>query len=160
MTHKLIVDKDFMRLIPPLLEEEYNQLEKNVLAKGKLLNPILLWDGIIVDGHNRFYICMEHGIEFEVKEMEFDSRDDAKLWILENQLGRRNLTDVARIELALRKEEMLKMLAKEKLKAAGGDKYGNKTPLAKSPEGNEKRVNIRETIAKGAVAIATREERS
>ena len=119
MTHKLIVDKDFMRLIPPLLEEEYKQLEKNVLAKGKLLNPILLWDGIIVDGHNRFYICMEHGIEFEVKDIHFESREEATLWILENQLGRRNLTDAARIQLAFKKEELLKAVAKERQKLGG-----------------------------------------
>ena len=147
MENKFAVDKEFMRLIPPLSEEEYRQLEQNIRSNGKLLNPIILWDGVIVDGHNRFYICMEHGIEFEVKDMHFGSRDEAKLWILENQLGRRNLTDVARIELALRKEEMLKALAKEKLKAAGGDKYGKKTPLAKSPENKEEPVNVRESLA-------------
>ena len=147
MTHKLAVDKEFMRLIPPLLEEEYRQLEQNILAAGKLLNPIILWDGIILDGHNRFYICMEHGIEFEVKDMEFDNRDQAKLWILENQLGRRNLTDAARIQLALKKEELLKGLAKERLKRAGGDKYGNKTPLPKSSTPS---IHVQRDIAKNA----------
>ena len=93
---------------------------------------------------------MAHGIEFEVKDIHFDSRDEAKLWILENQLGRRNLTDAARIELALRKEEMLKSLAKEKLKAAGGDKYGNKTPLTESSTEHVKPINVREAIAKEA----------
>jgi len=122
MTHKLEVDKEFMKLIPPLLEEEYRQLEQNILAKGKCLNALLLWDGKIVDGHNRFYICIAHGIEFEVKEMEFESREEAKLWILENQLGRRNLTDAARIELALRKEKLLKDMARERQRCAGGDK--------------------------------------
>jgi len=150
MTHKLMVDKEFMRLIPPLLEEEYRQLEQNILAKGKLLNPILLWDGKIVDGHNRFYICMAHKIEFEVKEMYFDSREEATLWILENQLGRRNLTDAARIALALRKKELLREMAKENQSRAGGDKYGNETLFTKGSTKGETPVNVHKTLAKEA----------
>jgi len=147
MENRLVVDKEFMRLIPPLLEEEYKQLEQNILAEGKLLNPIILWDGIIVDGHNRFYICMKHGIEFELKDMHFDSREEAKLWILENQLGRRNLTDAARIELALKKEELLKRLSKERQKL-GGKRKGKL--LSKSSTETEKPVHVQKAIAKKA----------
>ena len=147
MTHKLVLDKEFMRLIPPLLDEEYHQLEKNILAEGKCLNPILLWDGTIVDGHNRFYICMKHEIEFEVKDMHFESREQAKLWILENQLGRRNLTDAARIALALKKEELLKKLAKERQTLGG--KHKSKL-LAKSSTEKEEAINVRKTLAKEA----------
>ena len=146
----LRVDAEFMRLIPPLMEEEYRQLEQNILAKRKCLNPIIFWNGLIVDGHNRFYICIEHGIEFEVKEMHFDSREDAKLWILENQLGRRNLTDAARIELAMSKAELLKEKAKERLKQAGGDKYGKETPLIESPLAKEEPINVRKAVAEEA----------
>jgi len=102
----LQIDQEFKNLIPPLLEDEYRQLEQNILTKRKCENAIILWDGRIIDGHNRFYICAEHGIEFELEEMDFESREAAKLWIIENQLGRRNLTDAARIELALCKEEI------------------------------------------------------
>jgi len=144
----LRVDAEFMRLIPPLMEEEYRQLEQNILAKRKCLNPITFWNGLIVDGHNRFYVCIEHGIEFEVKEVHFDSREDAKLWILENQLGRRNLTDAARIELAMCKAELLKERAKERLRQAGGDKYGNETPLSESPLANEEAVHVRKAVSK------------
>jgi len=98
---------------------------------------------------------MEHGIEFEVKDMYLESREDAKLWILENQLGRRNLTDVARIELALKKEKLLKELAKEKLKRAGGDKYGNETPLTKSSTASEKPAHVRKNLAKKAQVSET-----
>jgi len=150
MTHKLIVDNEFRRLIPPLLEEEYRQLEQNILAKGKCLNPILLWDGMIVDGHNRFYICMEHGIEFEVTDMHFDSREDAKLWILKNQLGRRNLTDAARIELAMKKAELLRVKAKENQSSAGGDKYGKKTLLSESLKVDKEKMHVQKAIAKEA----------
>jgi len=147
MTNKLAVDKEFKQLIPPLLEEEYRQLEQNILAKGKCLNPIILWDGIIVDGHNRFYICMTHGIEFEVKDMHFESREEAKLWILENQLGRRNLTDAARIELALCKEELLKRMAKERQSCAGGDKTRPRALLAES---SKESIDVRKAVAKEA----------
>ena len=151
----LIIDNEFRQLIPPLLEEEYKQLEQNILAKGKCLNKIILWDGIIIDGHNRFYICMQHGIEFEVEDIYFDSRDEAKLWILENQLGRRNLTDAARIELALKKEGLLKDLAKKNLSAAGGDKYEKETPLFKTSTASEEPINVRKAIAKEAKVSET-----
>jgi len=147
MTNKLTVDKEFMQLIPPLQEEEYQQLKQNILSKRKCLNAIILWDGIIIDGHNRFYICIEHGIEFEVKDMHFDSREDAKLWILENQLGRRNLTDAARIELAMAKSELLRAKAKERQSLAGGDKFGNEALLAKSSLATEDRINVRKSVA-------------
>jgi len=147
MTHKLAVDKEFMQLIPPLLEEEYRQLEANILSKGKCLNAILLWDGIIVDGHNRFYICMAHGIEFEVKDMHFVSRAEAKLWILENQLGRRNLTDAARIALALKKEGLLKSMAKER-QTLGGKHKGKL--MTKSSTASEESGTVRKSLAKEA----------
>ena len=147
MTHKFVVDNEFKQLIPPLLEEEYQQLKANILAKRKCLNPILLWDGIVVDGHNRFYICLEHGIEFEVKDMHFGSREEAKLWILENQLGRRNLTDVARIELALCKEELLKELAKERQKL-GGQHKGKL--MTKSPTSEKQSGTVRGSLASEA----------
>ena len=150
MTNRLAVDKEFMQLIPPLLDEEYKQLEQNILAKGKCLNAILLWDGMIVDGHNRFYICMKHGIEFEVKDMHFDSREEAKLWILENQLGRRNLTDAARIALALRKEELLKRLAKERQSRAGGDKSRAGALFTKSSTTAKESINVEKSLAKEA----------
>jgi len=105
MLTKPVIDTEFMKLIPPLSDEEYQQLEQNILSEGKCRDAVLLWDGVIIDGHNRFYICAKHGIEFEVREMEFESREEVKLWILENQLGRRNLTDAMRIELVLKKSE-------------------------------------------------------
>jgi len=150
LKNRLAIDKEFKELIPPLLEEEYRQLEQNILAKGKCLNPIILWDGIIVDGHNRFYICIEHGIEFEVEEMEFGSREEAKLWIIKNQLGRRNLTDAARIELAMSKAELLRTKARERQSRAGGDKYGNETLSSESSKVNKEPVDVRKMISKEA----------
>ena len=100
------IDPEFKTLIPPLSPEEYGQLEQNILTHG-CRDPITLWRGIIIDGHNRFEICTGHGIEYKTIQLRFPSRDAAKVWVLENQLGRRNLTDALRIELAAMKLEYM-----------------------------------------------------
>ena len=98
------ISPEFKALIPPLSPDEYSQLEQNLLAHG-CRDPITLWRDKIIDGHNRFEICTKHGIPYRTVKLRFPSGDAAKLWILENQLGRRNLTDAMRIELAARKVE-------------------------------------------------------
>ena len=91
----LKIDPEFAEKIPPLTDEEYAQLEANILAEGTLLNPLIIWNGVIVDGHNRYRILQEHPeITFEVREKEFENRFDAVAWICRNQLGRRNLTEI------------------------------------------------------------------
>ena len=89
----LKVDPEFQGKIPPLTFEELNQLEANILRDGRIINPIIVWEGLIVDGHNRFTIAKKHPeIPFTVHEKEFSSRYEAIIWICKNQLGRRNLT--------------------------------------------------------------------
>ena len=105
MHNNLRTNPEFTTLIPPLSAEEYSQLEQNILSQG-CRDPIALWRGIIVDGHNRYEICTKHGLPYETVKLRFASKDAAKLWVLENQLGRRNLTDAMRIELAMRKVEL------------------------------------------------------
>ena len=91
----LKIDPEFAEKIPPLTEEEYTQLEANILAEGALLSPMIVWNGVIVDGHNRYRILQEHPeITFEVREKEFENRFEAIAWICRNQLGRRNLTEI------------------------------------------------------------------
>ena len=93
MLQNLSVDPEFQSKIPPLTAEERSQLEANILEEGRLLNPLIIWNGIIVDGHNRFEILKEHPeIEYTVLEKEFAGREEAIVWICKNQLGRRNLT--------------------------------------------------------------------
>ena len=120
-----IIDKEFKSLIPPLLPEEREQLEQNILEARKCHDPIVLWNGVILDGHNRYEICVKHGIEFQIVDMPLASREDAIFWILDNQLSRRNLNDAARIEMALVKTEMLREKAQRNL-VAGGRKGGSK----------------------------------
>ena len=93
MLQNLRIDPEFESKIPPLREEELKQLEENILADGVVINPLIVWNGIIVDGHNRFEILKEHPeIEYTILEKEFAGREEAIVWICKNQLGRRNLT--------------------------------------------------------------------
>ncbi len=95
LNKNLIIDEGFKNLIRPLYRQEYLQLEANLLADG-CRTPISVWDGVIVDGHNRYEICTRHGIPFEIEEMSFECREAAIAWICANQLGRRNLTEETR----------------------------------------------------------------
>ena len=93
MDELLRIDPEFESKIPPLTEEEYQLLEENILQDGVVLNPLIVWNGCIVDGHNRFRIIQAHPeIKYTVFEKEFPDRYAAIAWICCNQLGRRNLT--------------------------------------------------------------------
>ncbi len=93
--YKLIIDDEFKRLIPPLLVRERQQLEDNIRKEG-CLDPLIVWNQIIVDGHNRYEICWKYKIPFEIKRIFFERREEAILWICAHQLGRRNLTEESR----------------------------------------------------------------
>lgn len=107
------IDEEFASLIPPLMEDEYRRLEESILSEG-CRDAIVLWGDIIVDGHNRYKICTAHNIEPPTVQKEFASRDDVKLWMLQNQLSRRNLNDFQRIEMVRKCEEAIKTRAKER----------------------------------------------
>ena len=93
MLRRLKIDPEFQSKIPPLTFEELNLLEANILEEGRILSPLIIWNGLIVDGHNRFVILKNHPeIEYTVLEKEFANRYEAIVWICKNQLGRRNLT--------------------------------------------------------------------
>ena len=93
MLQHLTIDPEFAGKIPPLREEELKQLEENILADGVVINPLIVWNGVIVDGHNRYHILQQHPeIQFTTYEKQFSDRYAAIAWICKNQLGRRNLT--------------------------------------------------------------------
>ena len=115
--YELTVDPEFRDLIPPLNEEELKLLEASLVADG-CESPLIVWNGVIVDGHNRYAICRKHGIPFFIQEKNFSSRDDTMLWMLRNQLGRRNLNDYQRGEMVLVLKSRMKTEA-EKRKYAG-----------------------------------------
>ena len=127
---ELRIDPEFEGKIPPLTAEEFQQLENNILADGVVINPIIVWDGVIVDGHNRYRIVSKHPeIQFSTCEKTFADRYEAIAWICKNQLGRRNLT----------KEQKKYLIGKqyEAEKAShGGDRGNQYTNLASCQIGN------------------------
>ena len=114
--YDLTVDPEFRDLIPPLNEEELNLLEESLVADG-CESPLIVWNGVIVDGHNRYAICQKHEIPFAIQEKDFSSRDDAMLWMLRNQLGRRNLNDYQRGEMVLVLKRQIASVAEMKMRA-------------------------------------------
>lgn len=109
----IIIDKEFESLIPPLSPEEFQQLEENCVKEG-IRDALITWNGILIDGHNRFKIAAKHGLHWIEKRMEFIDRDSAKAWIIRNQLGRRNLKEWDRFDLAKSLEEIEAKKAKER----------------------------------------------
>lgn len=113
--YNITVDPEFESLIPALSDEEFNQLKENIIELGECHDPILTWNHIIVDGHNRWKIIQENpDIHYEVKEMIFFNRNEAMAWMIRNQLGRRNLTAFARTELSLKLKPLLAEEAKKR----------------------------------------------
>jgi len=90
---RIIIDPQLRELIPPLRDEERQALEENIRRDG-CRDPLVVWRGhdILLDGHHRYEICQQHGIDFAVTEVELADREAAADWIDANQLGRRNLT--------------------------------------------------------------------
>ena len=89
--------QQFKELIPPLTDEEYKQLEANCLDEG-IREPILTWNNYIIDGHNRYNIAKQWNLEFETKSKSFSNEIDVRIWMRNNQKGRRNLTKAWMIE--------------------------------------------------------------
>jgi len=87
----IIIDEEFMRLLPPLDELDYCSLEDNILIYG-CMNPLVLWNDILIDGHNRYSIVTKHDLPFNTISLEFNSRDEVIAWMIKTQIERRNLT--------------------------------------------------------------------
>jgi len=104
--------KELEVLIPPLTSEEFKQLERNILEEG-IRDPLVTWNGILVDGHNRYRIATEYDIDFVTIEKEFTDMNAVKEWMINNQFGRRNLPAYERGKLALRLKDIYSQKAKE-----------------------------------------------
>jgi len=144
------IDPEFSGLMPPLSEDEYSLLEESIASSKKCHEAILVWEGVIVDGCNRFEICEKHGVEFQVRDICFNSREDAKIWILGNQLGRRNLTDAMRIELVLVKAKLLEEKAKKRQSLGGRPRKEDEKGLAKKTNLAVEPLNVRKALAREA----------
>ena len=126
----ILYDDEFRNLIPPLSDDEYKRLEESCIKEG-VREPLVVWrldDGsaFLVDGYNRSKIAMEHGLRVETRDMHFETRADAIDWIINNQLGRRNLDAYQRVMLVLKLKPVIAERAKENslknLKQSDGQK--------------------------------------
>ena len=126
----MVTDNEFKALIPPLTSEEYMELEKSILAEG-CRDALVLWGETIIDGHNRAEICERRSIPYRTVQAELSSREEAKAWILRNQLARRNLTDIDRARVALKYKSLIAEQAKARQQASGGAR-GNQYTSVKS----------------------------
>ncbi|EFQ06718.1 hypothetical protein HMPREF9436_01785, partial [Faecalibacterium cf. prausnitzii KLE1255] len=109
----LKIDPEFQSQIPPLTDDEFKQLEENILKEGKLLSPLIVWNNTLVDGHNRYTILQKHPeICFSTMPLRFENREEAVAWICRNQLGRRNLSPEQKRYLLGKQYEAEKKAAK------------------------------------------------
>jgi len=103
----IVVNEDLKAYIDPLTPEEYEALERSILAEG-CRDALVLWGEVLVDGHNRYGICQKHGLPFQtVQNTRFKSIDDVHLWMIDQHLGRRSISDFLRGVLALRKKDIV-----------------------------------------------------
>ena len=78
---ELKIDQELKNLLPPLTDEEYKQLEKNIIDNGFDRNfPIMEWHGYLADGHNRYSICKKHNIEDILVNAKSHKLDILGLW--------------------------------------------------------------------------------
>ncbi|MGV8959439.1 MAG: plasmid replication/partition related protein [Stenotrophomonas sp.] len=103
----IIVKEELKAYIDPLTADEYESLERSLLAEG-CRDALVLWGNVLIDGHNRYGICRKHDIPFNtVQNTRFKSMDDVHLWMIEQHLGRRSVSDYQRGVLALRKRDII-----------------------------------------------------
>ena len=116
--YRLSIDSSFSTLIHPLSKDELLRLEENLLRDG-CIDPIVIWNGTIVDGHHRYALCTKHEIPFAIKRMSFSCKQEAIAWICANQLGRRNISSETRRYLIGKQYEA------EKVTGVLRNKWGN-----------------------------------
>lgn len=103
----ITVNEELLAYIDPLTPEENEALERSLLVEG-CRDALVLWGEVLVDGHNRHRLCTQHGIPFNtVQNTRFTSIDDVHLWMIEQHLGRRSVSDFQRGVLALRRKDIL-----------------------------------------------------
>lgn len=119
---QLKIKQEFRKLIPPLSDDEYKGLSESLNKEG-CRDSIKIWNGYIADGHNRYEICLANNIEFKTDEIPADSEDEAKVWIINNQLDRRNLSLVQRGRLEFARKDIEIEIGKKR-KSEAGKKHG------------------------------------
>lgn len=145
----LKIDPEFRDKIPPLSDDEFKRLEENIIADGAVREPLVVWNGAIIDGHHRWKIIQKHPeIPYTIKEMDFADKWAAISWMCSNQLGRRNVTP-------LQKSVLIGEQAIAISKSRGGqigNKNAAKNESAKKAESNFNELKGHYTTAEMTVA--------
>ncbi|OON63295.1 hypothetical protein B0920_07830 [Massilia sp. KIM] len=139
----ITINDELRSFVDPLTDIEYAALERSLLAEG-CRDALVLWGDVLIDGHNRYEICRKHGIEFRtVQNQSFKSLEDVMLWMIDNHLARRSVSDFQRGVLALRKKEIVAARKTDAPAVEEGDKN------APADDGSPP-WNTREEVARAA----------
>lgn len=126
----IVVNEELKAYIDPLTPQEYESLERSILAEG-CRDALVLWGDLLVDGHNRYAICQRHTLPFQtIQSTRFKNMEDVHLWMIDQHLGRRSISDFQRGVLALRKREII--AARRASKSAAE----NPNPASEDPKNN------------------------
>ncbi len=173
----IVVLPELKAYIDPLTADEHESLERSILDEG-CRDALVLWGNILIDGHNRFGICQAHGLPFKtVQNTRFQNMEDVHLWMIDQHLGRRSVSEFQRGVLALRKREIIaerraaaaaavvaaKAEAKEQQKVSGAEEApweGDTDPvvakaLASVPKVPDQSLDTREALARAARLTAS-----
>ena len=141
----ITVNEELLAYIDPLTPDEHQSLERSLLAEG-CRDALVLWGDVLVDGHNRHAICTQHGIPFNtVQNTRFKSIADVHLWMIDQHLGRRSVSDFQRGVLALRKKDIMAA----RVPPAPGESNGSAAE-ADAGQAKPEAVPSREAIARSA----------
>jgi transcriptional regulator with XRE-family HTH domain len=141
----ITINEELRSFIDPLTHNEYAALERSLLAEG-CRDALVLWGEVLIDGHNRYDICNKHNIEFRtVQNTGFASLDDVMLWVIDNHLARRSVSDYQRGVLALRKKDIVSARVAQKAAEPEAAAAPDAPKVPESPP-----WNTREDVAKAA----------
>jgi hypothetical protein len=141
----ITINEELRSFIDPLTHNEYAALERSLLAEG-CRDALVLWGEVLIDGHNRYQICKQHNIEFRtVQNTTFTSLDDVMLWMIDNHLARRSVSDYQRGVLALRKKDIVAARVAHKAEAPEAPVSADSPKVPEPPP-----WNTREDVAKAA----------
>ncbi len=145
-TLNITINEELRSFIDPLTPVEYAALERSLLADG-CRDALVLWRDVLIDGHNRYDICTKHGIPFRtVNNDKFDSLEDVMLWVIDNNLARRSVSDFQRGMLALRKKEIVAARAAQRAAEAPPDQAAQEP----ADDAADPPWSTREDVAKAA----------
>ena len=143
----LRVDPEFAGLLGPQYGGEYEELKADIIANG-LRDPIITWNGTIIDGHNRYRVCIENHIPYQTQKIEFKDREEAKTWILTNQLSRRNISIFRKFELTTLRAGFRNLKEESRNKRLRNLRGQHDLPTIGNSESERGHINIQEEIAR------------